>query len=150
MTDLRSPEDTFPEDAEVGRTQLYAGLKAAEDRYRPSLQQEDALSQPSAARSISLRLRHSVEKPQMARTRSAVRGPVTDGRGLGSLTPYVLPGILRRASMSTNFESPTLQVFSSQSLSDDRRSSEDSPREKPRARTAPRQRSQGIKSCSNL
>lgn len=141
MTDLR---DTSPEDAEFERTQLYAALKAAEQRYIPSLQQEDRFQ--STARSLSLRSRYSVGQPQIARATSVVRGPVTDGRGLGSLAPYVLPGILRRASMSTRLESPTMQVFSSQNLSDDRRSSESSPQEKPRANTAPRQRPHGNKS----
>ena len=145
MTDLRSQEEMSLEDAEMQRTQLYAALKAAEQRYIPSLQQEDGpVTQPSA-RSMSLQSRYSMGPSQMARTKSAVRGPVTDGRGLGSLAPFVLPGILKRASMASGLDSQmsTLQVFSSQSLSDNRDSSENSARGRPRASTAPRHRPSG-------
>lgn len=144
MTELRFPEEFSLEDAEVQRTQQYAALKAADQRYVPSLQQEDGLG--DSGRSIWLRSQYSTGPSQIVRTRSAVRGPVTDGRGLGSLAPFVLPGILRRASMASGLEpqTSTFQVFSSQSLSDNQQSSESSARGRPRASTAPRQRPPGI------
>ena len=146
MTELQSQEQISLEDAEIQRTQLYAALKAAEQRYVASLQQEDGLGTLTSARSSSLRSRYSAGPSQIARTRSAVRGPVTDGRGLGSLAPFVLPGILRRASMASGLEPQmsTLQVFSSQSLFDNQNSPESSERGRPRASTAPRQRPPGV------
>lgn len=53
----------------------------------------------------------------LTRTRSAVRGPITDNRGLGTLAPYVLPGLLRRASGGIQQRS-ALQIFPSQRFSD--------------------------------
>lgn len=144
MTELRFQGNVSLEDAEIQRTQLYAALKAADQRYVPSLQQEDGLGAQTSARSISLRSRYSASPSQIARTRSAVRGPVTDGRGLGSLAPFVLPGILKRASMGFEPQMSTLQVFSSQSLSGNQDSPESSGRGRPRASSAPRQRPPGI------
>ena len=144
MTDLRSQEEASLEDAEIQQTQLYAALKAAEQRYIPTRQQEDGLVTQPSGRSMSLQSRYSMGPSQLARTKSAVRG-LTDGRGLGSLAPFVLPGILRRASLGSGLDSQMskLQVFSSQSLPDNPNSS-DSERGRLRASTAPRQRPQGI------
>ena len=57
----------------------------------------------------------------LARTRSAVGGPITDHRGLGTLAPYVLPGLLHRASFGLNSNSQTsamnFHTFARQRLS---------------------------------
>ena len=143
--DLLNQAELSPEDPEIQRTQLYAALKANEQRYIPSLQQEVGLVTQPSGRGTSLRTRNSTGPWQMTRTNSAIRGHVTDGRGLGSLAPFVLPGILRRASMGSGLDSQmsTMQVFSSQSLSDARTSLDSSTRERPRPSTAPRQRPSG-------
>ena len=68
---------------------------------------KQTLSANSPGCSMSLRPRYGTPTPQPqhvrsrspSRTRSAVRSPITDRRGLGTLAPYVLPGLLRRASM---------------------------------------------------
>ena len=160
MADISYPpqEGLSLEDAEVQRTQLFAAIQAA--RYTPSeiLSHEDQLAMGSQLlrRGVSSRSSYASPSPQLGRTRSAVRGPVTDRRGLGTLAPYVLPGMLRRASMGIPFES--LHLFPSQTLSDDLKSSSASgsgrqqaslsgplhQTKRPRASTAPRQRPSGI------
>lgn len=147
------------EDAEVERTELFAAIQAAQGRYTPSdvLYGEDqpATGSQLLTRGVSSRSPYAspTASPQLGRTRSAIRGPVTDGRGLGTLAPYVLPGMLRRSSMGFPFES--LQVLPGQTLADDLQSSSGSgrqqdplpgaleQRERPRASTAPRQRPSG-------
>lgn len=120
------------EDDDVQRTQLYAAIQAAQGRLiDPAvLRKENELVSQLSGRSISLRSGYGTPQPQPAsdlfgqgslyRSRSAARGPITDRRGLGTLAPYVLPGLLRRVSMGTPLQSElsALQMFSSQSFND--------------------------------
>ena len=137
-------EDTSPqrewtlEDLEVQRTQLYAAIQAAQGRYidPEALRREAGLATEPSGRSLSLRSRYSTPGPpgsagspglagsrSLSRTRSAVRGPITDRRGLGTLAPYVIPGLLRKASMVPDEQLSTLNTYTSQSFSFDDRSS---------------------------
>ena len=124
MAEWQQRQERSYEDDEVQRTQVYAAIQAAQAR----------LSDPSVLRrenelvSTSLREQYGSNSPQtpntlfgqgsLYRTRSAVRGPITDRRGLGTLAPFVLPGLLRRQSMGVSLESQlsALQMFSSQSF----------------------------------
>ena len=111
MADRQQSHELTEEDVEVQRTQLRHALQQAQSfhlnasspqydrdadvrlytRNTPSRSSFGTFDQDSP---LSLR-----EKYSLSRTRSAARGPVTDHRGLGTLAPYVLPGMLKRASM---------------------------------------------------
>ena len=130
MAEWQQRQERSYEDDEVQRTQLYAGIQAAQARLiDPSvLRRENELVSQLSGRSTPLREQNGSNSPQtpntlfgqgsLYRTRSAVRGPITDRRGLGTLAPFVLPGLLRRQSMGVPLESQlsALQMFSSQSF----------------------------------
>ena len=132
MTEWQQRQERSYEDDEVQRTQIYAAIQAAQARLiDPSvLRRENELVSQLSGRSIPLREQYGSNAPQsprtlfgqdsLYRTRSAVRGPITDRRGLGTLAPFVLPGLLRRQSMGVSLESQLsgLQMFSSQSFND--------------------------------
>ena len=125
-----APERPVPsssEDAEVERTQLYAAIQAAQGK---TLEDAALYGSGSALRGLpslqaSMRLRSGLSpdggwgNSTLTRTHSAVRGPVTDGKGLGSLAPYVLPGMLRRNSMALSSQMSALQMFPSQRFPED-------------------------------
>lgn len=153
MADPHLQDSTPLEDSEVQRTQFDAASNSAEQRHTFSRRQGSKLVSQLSGRSLMSRSMFPTQGPQLARLSSSV-GPVTDSRGLGSLAAYVLPGMLRNASMARPFDRQTsaLQVFSSQSLSDDTRSLAESALERqytdngrgrPRASTAPGQQPQG-------
>ena len=130
MAEWQQPQERSYEDDEIQRTQLYAAIQAAQARLiDPSvLRRENELVSQLSGRSTPLREQYGSNSPQtpntlfgqgsLYRTRSAVRGPITDRRGLGTLAPFVLPGLLRRQSMGVPLESQlsALQMFSSQSF----------------------------------
>ena len=132
MAEWQQHQERSYEDNEVQRTQLYAAIQAAQARLiDPSvLRRENELVSQLSGRSISLREQYGSNSPQppsnlfgqgsLYRTRSAVRGPITDRRGLGTLAPFVLPGLLRRQSVGVPLEAQlsALQVLSSQSFND--------------------------------
>ena len=132
MAEWQQRQERSFEDDELQRTQLYAAIQAAQARLiDPSvLRRENELVSQLSGRSIPLREQYGSNTPQSSRTlfgqsslyrtRSAVRGPITDRRGLGTLAPFVLPGLLRRQSMGVPLESQlsALQMFSSQSFND--------------------------------
>ena len=132
MAEWQQRQERSFEDDELQRTQLYAAIQAAQARLiDPSvLRREKELVSQYSGRSISSREQYGSNTPQsprtlfgqgsLYRTRSAVRGPITDRRGLGALAPFVLPGLLRRQSMGVPLESQlsSLQMFSSQSFND--------------------------------
>ena len=132
MAEWQQRQERSHEDDEVQRTQLYAAIQAAQARLiDPSvLRRENELVSQLSGRSTSLQERNGSNSPQtpstlfgqgsLYRTRSAVRGPITDRRGLGTLAPFVLPGLLRRQSMGVGLDSQLsdLQIFSSQSFID--------------------------------
>ena len=120
---MAAPERPLPSssgDAEVKWAELYAAVQAAQGRTL----EEGAMSGPALrdlpSLQASMRLRSGISpdtgwgERSLTRTRSAVRGPVTDRRGLGSLAPYVLPGMLRRQSMALSSQMSALQMFPSQ------------------------------------
>lgn len=132
MAEWQQRQGRSREDDEVQRTQLYAAIQAAQAQLVDSsvLRRENELVSQLSGRSTPLREQYGGNSPQTARTlfgqdslyktRSAVRGPITDRRGLGTLAPFVLPGLLRRQSMGVGLESQlsALQMFSSQSFNE--------------------------------
>ena len=132
MAEWQQRQGRSREDDEVQRTQLYAAIQAAQAQLIDSsvLRRENELVSQLSGRSTPLREQYGGNSPQTARTlfgqdslyrtRSAVRGPITDRRGLGTLAPFVLPGLLRRQSMGVGLESQlsALQMFSSQSFNE--------------------------------
>ena len=121
------PAPSSSEDAEVKWTQLYAAIQAAQGK---TLEDAAMYGSGAAMRDLpslqaSMRLRSGLSpdvgwgNSTLTRTRSAVRGPVTDRRGLGSLAPYVLPGMLRRNSMALSSQMSALQMFPSQRFPED-------------------------------
>ena len=110
-------------------TQLYGATQAAQGR---TLQDAaaygggpDTSDLPGPSLRNSMRLMSGFSpgtgwgETSLTRTRSAIRGPITDRRGLGTLAPYVLPGLLRRASMGILTQLSQLQMFPSQRFPDD-------------------------------
>lgn len=105
------------QDAEIKRTQLYASIQAAQSP--PTLgSSSGANDAPSVYDFKRFPPDTGLGGGNLTRTRSAVRGPITDRRGLGTLTPYVLPGLLRRNSMALSSQMSALQMFPSQHFPD--------------------------------
>lgn len=101
-------------------SQLYAAVQTGQD-----LPAGDGVAAAGLSASSSTRLQSGFPadtgwgESTLRRTASAVRGPITDRRGLGTLAPYVLPGMLRRNSMSIGAQMSALQMFPSQRFPDD-------------------------------
>ena len=131
MADKPPQREWTEEDLEVQRTQLYAAIQAAKGRYIDPelLRREAGLITELSGRSTSLRSRYGIPGPSspptlagsrsLSRTKSAVNGPITDRRGLGTLAPYVIPGLLRKASMQIpdDTELSALRMYSGKSFS---------------------------------
>ena len=126
MTD--SLEGTL-EAQELQRIQLFTAIQAAQGRPVEYNSGQGATLDLDGLPNMrdSMRLRPNVSfardtvwgSSSLSRTRSAIRGPITDRRGLGTLAPYVLPGLLRRASMGLDSQMSALQVFSNQQFPED-------------------------------
>ena len=103
-----------PEDREVQQSLLVAATRAAQGQpLVRALGNAAASGQIARAYSrVTSLSQHGVNVSDpytgtnslasLVRTRSAVSGPITDHRGLGTLAPYVLPGLLHRASFGLN------------------------------------------------
>ena len=125
MADKPPQREWTEEELEVQRSQMYAAIQAVKGRsIDPDLLRREAgLITELSGRSMSLRSRYGIPDPEspptLAGSRSLSNGPITDRRGLGQLAPYVIPGLLRKASMQVpdDTELSALRMYSGKSFS---------------------------------